>query len=95
MIAINMEMPTACMHCPLFDGEYGTCNIIGETKADASKERAENCPLTEIVACNRNCEHCGHWHRYGSPIWCPMFDLDTSDGFYCANVEHPESEEQK
>ena len=52
MIAIKgMKMPKCCMYCPLFDGEYGTCNIIGETKADATEERAKNCPLVEIVTC--------------------------------------------
>ena len=49
MIAIKgKNMPKCCMYCPLFDGEYGTCNIIGETKADATEERAKNCPLVEI-----------------------------------------------
>ena len=49
MIAVKgMKMPKCCMYCPLFDGEYGTCNIIGETKADATEERAKDCPLVEI-----------------------------------------------
>ena len=52
MIAIKgKNMPKCCMYCPLFDGEYGTCNIIGETKAYATEERAKNCPLVEIVTC--------------------------------------------
>ncbi len=49
MVAIkDMEMPKACYRCPLLDGEYGTCNIIGETKIDMTKERASDCPLVEI-----------------------------------------------
>ncbi len=49
MIAIkDMEIPKACYRCPLLDGEYGTCNIIGETKIDMTEERAKNCPLIEI-----------------------------------------------
>ena len=52
MIVIKgKNMPKCCMYCPLFDGEYGTCNIIGETKVDAIEERAKNCPLVEIVTC--------------------------------------------
>ena len=48
MVALKgIEMPK----CPAFDGEYGTCNIIGETKADATEERAKNCPLVELVTC--------------------------------------------
>ncbi len=49
MIAIkDMETPKACYRCPLLDGEYGTCNIIGETKIDMTEERAKNCPLVEM-----------------------------------------------
>lgn len=43
-----MEMPKECYNCPLLDGEYGTCNIIGETEVDMTEERAKNCPLVEI-----------------------------------------------
>ena len=57
MIAIKgKNMPKCCMYCPLFDGEYGTCNIIGETKADATEERAKDCPLVEVVTCKHNDE---------------------------------------
>ena len=49
------------MECPLFDGEYGTCNIIGETKADATEERAECCPLVEIVTCKDCGENIGDY----------------------------------
>ena len=49
MIAIKgMKMPKKCYWCPLLDGEYGTCNIIGETKVDMTEKRASNCPLVEI-----------------------------------------------
>lgn len=41
----DMEMPESCSSCPLFDGEYGVCNIIGEPKVDMTEERAKNCPL--------------------------------------------------
>ena len=50
MVAIKgMEIPKNCMDCPLFDGDWGTCNIIGEPKVDATEERAECCPLVEDV----------------------------------------------
>lgn len=49
MIGIEgLEMPKECYRCPLLDGEYGTCNIIGETKVDMTEKRASNCPLVEI-----------------------------------------------
>jgi hypothetical protein len=92
MIAVKgMEMPENCMDCPLFDGEYGTCNIIGKTKADATEERAENCPLVEIVTC-KDCRHCfidedGHGYH------CEKSDTEripTCADFYCAHAERRE-----
>ena len=57
MIVIEgIDMPKECYRCPLLDGEYGTCNIIGETKVDMTKERAKNCPLIEIQE-----QKTGHW----------------------------------
>lgn len=50
MIAVKrMTMPKHCLQCPIFDGEYGLCNIIGdEPKADPTEERPEDCPLITI-----------------------------------------------
>jgi hypothetical protein len=59
MIAIkDTDMPTACILCPLFDGEYDICNDIGKIRANLYEEKPKNCPLVEIVTC----EHCKHRH---------------------------------
>ncbi len=92
MIAIKgMEMPKNCIECPLFDGEYGDCNIIGKTKADATEERAENCPLQEIVTC-KDCKYyfidedgCGyHCEKSGTER------IPTCADFYCIHAERRE-----
>jgi hypothetical protein len=89
MVAVEgMGIPKNCMDCPLFDGEYGTCNIMGEPKADATEERAENCPLVEIVTC-KDCRHCfidedGHGYH------CEKSDTEripTCADFYCVHAE--------
>lgn len=50
MVAIkDFEMPNACYKCPILDGEYGRCNIIGEPQCDMTEERAKGCPLVEAI----------------------------------------------
>lgn len=83
MIVIKgKNMPKCCMYCPLFDGEYGTCNIIGETKVDAIEERAKNCPLVEIVAC-KDC-------KYNNEGTCYIDGLGVRDDFFCSSGERKE-----
>jgi len=45
-------MPSCCMNCEMFDGEYGNCNIIGDTQ-DSEYQWDENrpfdCPLVEAI----------------------------------------------
>lgn len=78
MVALKgMEMPKCCIQCPVFGGEYGDCNIIGKTKADATEERAENCPLAEIVTC-KDCKH----NDEGT---CYIDGLGVCDDYFCAN----------
>lgn len=96
MIAIkDMEMPKCCIECPLLDGEYGTCNIIGETKVDMTEERAKNCPLVEIVTC-KNCKHWkdsdGLYRRgIGAESKCPINIKEVFEGnFYCKDGERRE-----
>jgi hypothetical protein len=91
MVAVKgMEMPKNCMDCPLFDGEYGTCNIIGKTKADATEERAENCPLVEIATCE-DCKYCEKDMVEGIEyLWCTKDDCGTSEDYYCADGERRE-----
>ena len=90
MIAINMEMPSCCTECPLLDGEYGTCNIIGETKVDMTEERAKNCPLAEVITC----KDCRHWNfNENSSIlcgYCSNFETETNEDFYCMDGERRE-----
>lgn len=97
MVAVRgMKMPKNCMECPLFDGEYGDCNIIGETKADATEERAKNCPLVEIVTCKdckyykrielNSCDEVITFCEKHSDKNCRY----TSPNFYCADAERRE-----
>ena len=94
MVAIKgMKMPENCMECPLFDGEYGDCNIIGETKADATEERAENCPLVEIVTC-KDCKYWDKEEGYCKPSsgtieWVDYIVCTSADSF-CESAERRE-----
>jgi hypothetical protein len=50
MVAIkDFGMPNVCYMCPILDGEYGRCKIIGETQCDMTEERAKCCPLVESI----------------------------------------------
>ena len=50
MVAIkDFEMPNACYMCPILDGEYGRCKIIGEPQCDMTEERAKCCLLVESI----------------------------------------------
>lgn len=92
MIGIKgMEMPENCMECPLFDGEYGDCNIIGKPKVDATEERAECCPLVEIVTC-KDCRHC-YPDEDGRGYHCERDSnvrFSVYGDFYCADAERKE-----
>ena len=84
------EMPKSCMGCPLFDGEYGTCNVIGETKVDMTEERAKNCPLVEIVIC-KDCKHLFHIEDVPKVLVCGKHNCQqVSKNFYCADGERRE-----
>jgi hypothetical protein len=92
VVSIDMEMPKECYRCPLLDGEYGTCNIIGETKVDMTEERAKNCPLVEIGTC-KDCKHLCDWHNGRSKgLYCGLhteadFCFEVEENFYCAYFE--------
>ena len=56
MIA-GMDMPQCCMDCPIYNGEYGVCNLNpnskyhnedGEILYDPFEERNKDCPLSEV-----------------------------------------------
>lgn len=57
MIQIDMEMPSYCIVCPLWNYEYGQCNFCGIKSRyydddgviyDILEERYKECPLKEI-----------------------------------------------
>lgn len=79
MVAVKgMMMPKNCMECLLFDDEYGECNVMGEPKADATEERAKNCPLVEIVTC-KDC-------KSNKNSTCMMDGLGVADDYFCASA---------
>jgi len=83
MVAIKgMKMPENCIECLLFDDEYGDCNVMGETKADATEERAKNCPLVEIVTC-KDCKH-------NSDNTCTIDCCGIADDYFCGIAERRE-----
>ena len=42
----GLTMPETCIDCPCNDGEYGTCNILGQTVC--CDGRRSNCPLVAV-----------------------------------------------
>lgn len=54
----GMNMPQCCMDCPIYDNEFGRCNIIpdswfynkatGEELYDPFEERNKDCPLIKV-----------------------------------------------
>ena len=53
MIFIDMEMPKACMKCPLYDDrwDYPTCYFTGASKGykfNPFEKRMSDCPLKEV-----------------------------------------------
>ena len=87
MVAVKgMKMPKNCIECLLFDDEYGDCNVYGESKADMTKGRAENCPLVEIVTC----EHCKYYVTDDGNPYCASTGTLTDKDFYCADGERKE-----
>jgi hypothetical protein len=83
MVAVKgMKMPKNCMECLLFDDEYGDCNIIGEPKANATEERAGNCPLVEIVFC-KDC-------KFNDNNTCAIDGFGVADDYFCAGGKRRE-----
>ena len=78
MVAIKgINMPNECYNCPLLDDEYGTCNIIGETKVDMTVERSKNCPLVEIEE-----RKAGKWIKVIKPSGLVGFECLNCGAFY-------------
>jgi hypothetical protein len=53
MVAIkDFGMPKCCMNCEMFDGEYGNCDIMGDTQDfeyQWNENRPFDCPLVEAI----------------------------------------------
>lgn len=48
----DFGMPSCCMNCEMFDGEYGNCDIIGDTQDfeyQWNENRPFDCPLVETI----------------------------------------------
>lgn len=48
----DFGMPNCCMNCEMFDGEYGNCDIIGDTQDfeyQWNENRPFDCPLVEAI----------------------------------------------
>lgn len=48
----DFGMPSCCMNCEMFDGEYGNCDIIGDTQDSEyqwNENRPFDCPLVEAI----------------------------------------------
>lgn len=76
MIAIkDMEMPSCCNECPMYQSEDSDyCDITGEWITGEEMIRHPNCPLVEIVTC----KDCKHWHDDGIMTTC---DKNIGHGF--------------
>ena len=54
----KINMPKCCIDCPIYDNEFGQCNLIldsrfynkdtGEELYDPFEERHKDCPLIEV-----------------------------------------------
>lgn len=73
VIVKGMQMPKACMLCPIYDREYGECDVLHDRnpfpflsedtyRYDATKEIHKDCPLVDTSVVNER-PH-GEWkHR--------------------------------
>lgn len=56
VIITGMNIPQCCIDCPIYDNEFGQCNLIpnstfygdGIELYDPLEERHKDCPLREV-----------------------------------------------
>lgn len=56
LVIHNMQMPTACINCPIYNNEFGQCNLIPNSTFygddyelyNPLEERCKDCPLEEV-----------------------------------------------
>lgn len=73
----GMEMPKACMECPL-ETDYGTCGyyslyVEAGHESDCEKRR-DDCPLIEIQSHGDLIDRDELLSQYGGPIWTAKTD---------------------
>ena len=44
----GVEMPTSCLYCPCFDGEYDICKAADKDEGLSFDHRPSWCPLVEV-----------------------------------------------
>ena len=81
IIIKGMDMPRECTDCPL----YYECKW--QKREVSSIQRADNCPLIEIVTC-KECKH-----RFYEDM-CDCIDIlpGTEDDFFCPYAERRKDE---
>ena len=99
MIAINMEMPKSCSDCNMTtckgrDEPWNYVCSINLKDIDFNEtERAEHCPLTEIVNC-KDCKHKVFLASDNEGNITYMCDKHceniTDEDFYCSDGERRE-----
>ena len=55
IIITGIDMPECCIDCPIYNGEYGVCNLNPNSRnyyedenwCDPFEERRKDCPLRE------------------------------------------------
>ena len=56
MLLLDMDMPNCCQDCPIYDHEFGCCELIPNSRYydndgiehyDPFEERNKDCPLRE------------------------------------------------
>ena len=69
MIIIDIDMPTGCSSCPIYDGEYGECQLRTYFPSRFANvhalfdDKPNNCPLRETET--KKCPICGSdLHEY-------------------------------
>ena len=57
VLIVGIDMPRCCIDCPIYDNEFGQCNLIplsryydlhGNELYDPFEERNKDCPLLEV-----------------------------------------------
>lgn len=83
MVLLDMNMPTCCADCPLFDDryDYPTCYYTQSSRGYNFKireKRMPDCPLDEITEC-KDCIFSVR-HEFKGEFW---YECNNRDGLNC------------